>query len=177
LRANLLILILILCGCHSASKLPNIDKTKLPSTVDGATDPSIIKLEEKLAKKGVKIIIIGQLYLISIPSPLLFVNESPKLQWNSYNLLNDVVAYLQKFRKISVHINSYNCCYLSEKRTRALTLARSRNVANYLWSRNLETRLVFTQGIGNDKPIVAYAKCTDSSPNSRTEIAFRRAII
>ena len=87
------------------------------------------------------------------------------------------MAYLQKFRKISVHINSYNCCYLSEKRTRALTLARSRNVANYLWSRNLETRLVFTQGIGNDKPIVAYAKCTDSSPNSRIEIAFRRAII
>lgn len=176
LRANLLILILFLCGCSSSGGLV-LDEVKLPKRVAGASDWTIESLEQKLTQQGVKIIIMGQDYLISVPSRLLFAYESPKVNWGSYALLNDIVAYLRQFRKISVHINGYSSCYISKKRTLALTLARARAVADYLWSQDIETRLIFTRGLGNDKPIVAFAKCTDLSPNSRIEIIFRRTIV
>lgn len=166
----------LLCGCGSSKPLV-IDGNKLPKQVAGSSDAQIVRLEEKLQASGVKIIIIGQMYLVSVPSHLVFVDQSPKIKWNSYALLNDIAEYLCKFRKISVHVNAYNDCYLSAKRTKALTLARARGVANYLWSQNVRTRMMFTHGMGNDKPIVTRAKCSDTSPNSRIEIVFRRAIV
>ncbi len=178
MRISFLILIILgLGGCHSSSKVPiDADEPKLPAMIDGASDPMIVKLEKKLTSRGVRVITIGQMDLVSIPSKLLFANESPALNWDSYDLLNDVVCYLQQFRKITVQVNGYSGCYLSERRTYALTLARSRAVANYLWSQNVETRIVFTRGVGDDKPIVSLTKCSDTSPNSRIEITFRRAI-
>lgn len=168
---------MMLLGCSNSFNPPVLEGIKLPTKVNGSSDPSIVKLEDKLSKKGVKIINIGQRYLISVPSMLVFASDSPKINWPSYDLLNDLAAYLRKFRKTTVHVNTYSNCYLSERRTYALTLARSRAVANYLWSQNIESQIVFTQGMGNDKPIVAYAKCNDSSPNSRIEIVFTRVIV
>ncbi|MDP3561468.1 MAG: OmpA family protein [Legionellaceae bacterium] len=177
MRINLIFMLLIgLLGCHSSPKVPIDDVPVLPQAVDGASDPTTVKLQGKLAKQGVQVISMGQMYLISIPSALIFADQSPKVNWGAYAVLNDVVCYMRQFRKITVHINVYGCCYLSERRTRALTLTRSRTIANYLWSQNIETRMVFTQGMGDDKPIVPAAKCTDSSPNSRIEIIFRRAV-
>lgn len=177
MRAKFIFLIfLLICGC-SASKPHVIDESKLPKQVAGSSDAQIVRLEQKLEASGVKIIIIGQMYLVSVPSYLVFVDQSPKIKWKSYALLNDIAEYLCKFRKVSVHVNAYNDCYLSEARTKALTLARSRKIANYLWSQNVRTQMMFTRGMGNDKPIVTRAKCSDTSPNSRIEIVFRRTIL
>jgi len=176
LRASLLILLCLgFWGCHSSvSRVPPDDS--LPTHVAGASDAMIAWLQEKLTKQGAHIVTTGQMYMVSIPSKLIFADQSPQIQWESYELLNTVVCYLQQFRKIEVHVNAYSSCYLSERRTRALTLARSRAIANYLWSQNIETRMVITQGMGDTRPIVALTKCTDSSANSRVEIIFRRAV-
>lgn len=178
LRVNfiLLMIILLLSGCNSSK--PSLgDIHKLPKHISGSTDAQIVKLEQKLINKGVNVIIIGQMVLVSVPSHLVFYEESPRIKWASYELLNEIAEYLCKFRKISLYVTAYNDCYLSAKRTKSLTLARSREIANYLWSQNVRTRIIFTRGKGNDKPIVTNHKCSDVSPNSRIEIVFRRAII
>lgn len=177
LRINFILLVMILIsGCHSSNPYI-IDSDKLPKHIAGSTDAQIAKLERILTSKGVKIITIGQMKLVSIPSGLVFYEQSPRIKWASYELLNLVAEYLCKFRKISLYVNAYNDCYLSQKRTKALTLTRSREIANYLWSQNVRTRLIFTRGMGNDKPIVSHTECSDISPNSRIEIVFRRAVI
>lgn len=168
-------LLINLVACQRSSYSVN-DSPTLPESVAGASDPAIVWLQNKLAKQGVHVVMMGQMYLVSIPSSLLFAEESPKLNWAAYALLNDVVCYLQKFRKVSVHVNAYAACYLSEKRTRALTLARGREIANYLWSQNVDSRLVIAQGMGDQRPISGDKSCSDSSPNSRIEIIFRRAV-
>ena len=178
LRINVIVLIiLLLSGCHSSKPSSVIEPSKLPEHIAGSTDAQIARLEQKLAGKGVRIIATGQVYLVSIPSHLIFYEQAPRIRWASYELLNEVAEYLCKFRKISVYVTGYNDCYLSDKRTKALTLARARLISNYLWSQNVRTRLIFTRGMGNDKPIVAHTNCTDVSPNSRIEIVFRRAIV
>ena len=172
------VLLFILTGCgSSSSRVVADDAPKLPTKVDGADDKNIIKMRKDLTKRGVRIISLGQNYLIVIPSSLLFPEQSPRLTWESYSLLNDIACYLQEFRKISIHINAFSTPYISARREHALTRTRAIAVSNYLWSRGVDSRFIFTQGLGSDKPIVEFEKKKgDLSPNSRIEITFRRAV-
>ena len=167
---------LALIGCHSKRQASFTDDAKVPTQVAGASDRDIMKMREKIVSQGVKIISVGQDYLISIPSTLLFADQSPKINWGAYALLNDIACYLQQLRKISVHINAYSSKYVSECREHALTLARARVVSEYLWSQGINSRFIFTQGLGSDKPIVAFTQHGDDAPNSRIEITFRQAV-
>src|SRR3990167_9057442 len=88
-----------LLGCWGG--LPT-DLLKLPKKVPGTADARAVVLQKKLVNQGVQVVTIGQDYLIAIPSQLLFPDQSPRLTWQSYYLLNQVVAYLRQFRKIAV---------------------------------------------------------------------------
>ncbi|PJD90565.1 MAG: protein LphA [Legionella sp.] len=165
-----------LLGCNSGVSSYINDIPTLPSGVNGVTDSAMMTMYQKLRTKKVRVITMGDAYLVSIPSHLIFADQSPKINWGSYELLNDVVCYLQLFRKITVQVTGYASCQHSQARTRALSLARAQAVGNYLWSHNIEARIVFTEGLGDDKPIVAVTKCTDSSPNSRIEIVFKQVV-
>lgn len=172
---------LLLCwgllGCNKFLSNNTIeDKPTLPTNVNNGSDAAVMAMYKKLTDKGVKIETMGQEYLISIPASLVFYNQSPRIQWQSYDLLNDVVCYLQLFRKLTLHVSAFGSCYGSRSRMYALTLARAKAVGNYLWSQNIESRMVFTEGLGDDKPIAAMENCTDASVNARIEIVFRQTI-
>ena len=170
-----LMALLALTGCHRQPYA--IEEQQLPYKVVNASDPTIMALQTRLHKLGVRVIFEGQDYLISIPSNLLFANESPRLLWGSYTLLDDIACYLRQFRKISVHVTAFSSKCVSVRREHALTWARARAVGDYLWSQGIDSRFIFTQGLASDKPIVTFAeKSGDQSPNSRVEIIFREAI-
>ncbi|AMQ26948.1 TPA: type IVB secretion system protein IcmN/DotK [Legionella pneumophila] len=171
-----LLFLLLLSACNRSGYIPENEVPKLPCRVDGACDATIIKMMTDLNKKGIKVASVGQNYLISIPASALFADQSPRLNWASYSLLNEVAAFLKQFRKIAITVTSYSSKYVSVKRERALTLARSRVVSEYLWSQGVDSRIIFTQGLGSDKPITSYTLGGDRSPNARVEITFRRAV-
>lgn len=152
------------------------EEPKYPCKVLGACDATIMKLAKHLNKKGIKVITIGQDYMISIPARYLFEPEAPHLKWKSYALLNEIALFLKQFNKIAINIASYSNKYISPQREHALTLARSRVVSEYLWSQGVDGRFIFTQGLGSDKPIIAYSQGGDNSVNARVEITFRDAV-
>jgi intracellular multiplication protein IcmN len=164
-------------ACHSLP-IPSIirDNPILPQQV-ALGDAKIITLEKRLTKKGVQIISVGQDYLLSIAMASLFGDQSPQLTWKSYDELNEVACYLRQFRKVGVEITGYTSRYVSTEREFALSAARAEAVAHYLWSQGVETRLLFSRGVGNDQPLVMGARASDQSPNARIEITFRRAIV
>lgn len=174
----LLLLLMSLCisGCKNNSASVDAIPRTLPYKVEVASDATVIYMQKKIEKQQAQVITLGQDYLVSIPSSVLFADESPQLTWNSYHLLNDVACYLQQFRMTAINVTGYSSQYMSENRQRALTLARAKAVANYLWSQGVDTRFVFTEGLGSDKPIIGKAKQTDASPNSRIEITFRHVV-
>lgn len=167
----------LLLSCQHETLPFHDDLNRLPTHVDGASDAAIMVLQNRLIKEGVQVVTMGQDYLISIPSNFLFVTHSPKLTWNSYKLLNEVICYLQQFRKVTVSVYAYSFKHVSTRREHALTLARARGVADYLWSQGIESRFIFTQGLGSDKPISAFIQDKDDVLNARIEITFRRAIV
>ena len=174
-KVLILLFVFHITGC-SHTEPPVSDAMDLPKKIDGASDANITFLQARLNKAGVNILTLGQDYLLVIPSSLLFATQSPKLTWESYQLLNEVVCYLQQFRKITIHVNAFSSQFVSERREHALTLARAKTVAEYLWSQGIDSRFIFTQGSGSDKPIVVSKGGGDLSPNARIEISFRRAL-
>ena len=168
--------LLALVGCQSKPVAPLDDESTLPTQVSGASDARIMALQSQLNKAGVRVITIGQEYLVSIPSTLLFPMQSPQLTWESYKLLNDLACFLQQFRKITVNVTAFSTRYVSDKREHALTLARARAVAHYLDTQDIDTRFIIAKGLGRDKPILADQKQGEASLNARIEITFRRAV-
>lgn len=156
----------------------NVDPTpaSLPYKVDGAADSHRVEMQKRLENHGIKVVTMGQNYLISIPSSVLFANQSPRIKWDCYGIFNDIVCYLKQFQKIAVTVNSYTGKCISPERDRALTMARSRVVADYLWLQDIDSRFIFTDGLGSDKPIVAFGQQGDASLNSRIEITFQDAV-
>lgn len=176
-KIMLITLGLFLISCHRGSFIPPDDRPQLPTQVRGASDKGIVKQQAKLARRGVTVISMGQNYLVSIPARLVFADESPRITWKSYRLLNDVACYLKQFRKVSLYVNSYVSPYRSPQRQKALSLARAKAISDYLWSQNIDSRFIFTEGHASDKPIVSARGGGDKSPNARIEITFTRAII
>ncbi|KTD32754.1 LphA (DotK) [Legionella nautarum] len=173
-----LLALIALTGCKVKVYRPlENEALKLPYKVEGAEDRAIIGLQKSLKRCGVAVITIGQDYLISIPSASLFPNQSPQLTWASYGLLNNVVRFLKQFRKVAVNITGFSGKYVSERREHALTLARARAVGDYLWTQGIDSRFIFTEGMGSDKPIMGFTREGDKTPNSRIEITFRDAIV
>lgn len=169
-------LLLGLSACHHQTRQTMADSPSLPCKVYNATDTAIIGLQTNLNKQGVQVVTIGQNYLISIPSKAIFAEQSPRVKWGSYGLLNEVACYLKQFRKVAITVTAFSSQYKSFERERALTLARSRAVGNYLWSQGVDSRFIFTDGFGSDKPIFSAIGKRDESKNSRIEITFRRAV-
>lgn len=172
---------LLLTACHKTVPMPfslDEDINRLPTRVNGTSDKVVIKMMRDFKKEGVvKITSIGQDYMISIPSAALFGDQSPQIKWRGFGVLNQVSAFMKQFRKVSVRVISYSSRYVSVKREHALTLARARVVADYLWFQGVDTRLMLTEGAGDTHPISVFGQGSDFSPNSRIEIVFRDAIV
>lgn len=177
IRAFGLIALLSVSACHRSNYIPDQDEPKLPCRVQGACDKAIMKYFTKFNRSGIKAVTIGQDYLISIPANLLFEEQTPHLKWASYGVLNEVAAFLKQFRKVAVNVTSFSSKYVSVQREKALTLARSRVIGEYLWTQGIDSRFIFTQGLGSDKPITTYIQGGDKSPNARVEITFRDAVV
>lgn len=166
-----------LVGCMGGEYNRSLPTAHLPYKVEGASDEAKMKIRANLQQNGIQVITVGQDYLISIPATALFAKESPHIQWTAYKTLNEVACYLKQFRKITVYVTAYSETCVSAERAKFLTYARANVVANYLWSQHIDSRFIFTRGLGSDKPIGTFKEKGDASPNSRIELTFRQAII
>lgn len=180
LKHLLVIVSILLAACSGSGFYPPNDPglPKMPNKVKGTADSQVIALQNKLSKQHVQVITIGENYLVNIPSLALFPSESPQLTWQSYATLNEVIYFLKQFRKVAVNVTAFSTQYVSTRREDALTLARAKAVSNYLWSQGIDSRFIFAEGAGRDKPLIGGDIVGgDASLNSRIEITFRDAVV
>lgn len=169
--------VLGLMSCHSSHRAPApYDQSSLPKHVT-TTEVNRAQILQKLSAERVKIIEEGQYVLVSISSALLFAEHSPVITWASYQILNDVACYMRLYRKVQVDVNAYESTNDSHGRMLALTRMRASAVGEYLISQGIDSRIVFTRGMGNDKPIMKTDRRESAYGNSRIEILFKKELI
>ena len=77
LKRLVFLLPLLLLGCDSGFLLT--DAVKQPRKVKGTADSQVMALQNQLSGQGVQVITEGEDYLVSIPSAILFPDQSPQL--------------------------------------------------------------------------------------------------
>lgn len=172
----LVILSLVLLACRQANPYQEQEVLTLPTHLE-PVDPQKLQLERRLITERIQVIQMGQYVLIDIPAALVFNQHSPKINSNSYEILNDVACYIKTFRKVEINVNVHDFCIDKQQRMFALTRVRSSAVANYLISQGIDSRLVITRGLANDKPIMKNECNENVLANSRIEISFKDEII
>jgi intracellular multiplication protein IcmN len=171
-----IIVLMLLSGCQGSSQRFTQPPSKLPTHLP-PSDPIKLKMERKLAAEQIQVIQQGQYVLISIPAVLLFAEQSPNILLDSYGYLNDVACYLKMFRHVEIDVNVYDDCGENHQRLLSLTRLRASRVADYLNTQAIDSRILFTRGMGNDKPIMKTDRLESHLANSRVEILFKEEII
>ena len=180
----LILATLLVTGCQNApknywyGKTSNIDMTVGIAQREDVTDRKTAEIHAQLNLIGVDILSVGQDYRVIIPVEHLFYYETPRLMWDSFHMVNLVGEYLKQFRLVSVRINAYSHGP-DRKQSGALSYARARAVADYLWSQNIGARMIYTQAHSMDNNPNACCSSSNASTDvpAHIELTFRNPIV
>lgn len=132
---------------------------------------------ELFAQQGAQLIVLGEDQLIIIPTDQTFFHRASVLKWSAYPFLDDLVNYLQNSRKVNLRVAVYSSSLSDEDNETGLPEERAREIANFLWNKDVDTRVMSVRGYDDDDndnfPFIA-----NMSPgqfqNGRIEISFRK---
>ena len=144
---------MMLLGCSSKPPKVNLPMNKyqygslyMRQMNYAINDKLVLAWENQLRKEGVTIISVGQEYKLVVPTNTLFYANSPRVQWNSYALLNDIASYLRCFNKIEVKVAGITEATGHLERDRALSFNRARTVENYFWGQEIGAGFIYIRG-------------------------------
>jgi len=131
-------------------------------------------LLRRLQEKQIGIIKAGEQVTLILPADEFFQPCSSVIRVNAYSVFNEIVMLLRTYPKTSVIITGYTDNLGSSQRNMALSRQRARVTADYLWSQDVDTRLLYTEGKGSDGPLADNASLNGQRWNRRIEITFQR---
>ena len=131
-------------------------------------------LLQRLQESEVRIVEVGEEVTLILPADAFFLNCSPAIKPRAYPILNDVALLLRTYPKTSVVITGYTDNLGSSARNMALSKQRAQATADYLWSQDVDTRLLYTQGKGEAQALASNNSVKGQRWNRRIEITFQR---
>ncbi|MDP3559522.1 MAG: protein LphA [Legionellaceae bacterium] len=177
-RYSLFLALALALGACKPTYVPDEDpRLILPPHVKNTTDKQRLDLQKKLNGEGIRVITMGDDFLISIPAQDIFATQSSRIKWESYKPLNHVAAFLKSYRKIEVTITNFVLPYRTLARQYALAVARSKEVGRYLRSQGIDGRVIFENATVEKVNRDSCGMAGDKNKRSRIEIVFRNALI
>lgn len=144
------------CPCPCCSKLnPN---------------PLVTRLE----KSGVQVIQVGDDLGFIIPSDRLFVKNTPVIASAYYCVLDQIAWFICGIEKINVKVAGYTDDTHCTARNLALSRDQAQAVANYLWLKGSNARVLYAVGCGESTPIASNETVAGRSMNRRIQISLRK---
>jgi outer membrane protein OmpA-like peptidoglycan-associated protein len=142
----------------------------------GAYIDSHTTLADKLMNRGVQVVQLGDQILIVIPSFILFDNNTSHLLAGSYETLDLVIAFINRYPNMSVKIAGYTSAIEPEDVSVMLSKQQAEKIMRYMWNRKLNTRLLFADGYGGCKLVTANTGDWGSD-NYRIEITLEKLYV
>lgn len=130
------------------------------------------KLEAQLKKEKVTIANLPRHTLVLMPSDVLFDNATHDMTSSGEKILDTVSQYLMTYSHTQLKIRAYSDDILPYKARLALSKDQAREVAGYLWSRNIPmaTQTMDYEGKGSKDPIASNQYYTGMAKNRRVII-------
>ncbi len=129
-------------------------------------------MEQRFQVVGVQLIEVGDDVKFVLPSDSFFVANTSTLNRKNYPVLDMVAAFICGLQKMNVKVAGYTDCQDCHIRNLALSRQQAQVVADYLWKRGMDARLLYAVGYGECVPIAYSSNCKVS--NRRIEITFRK---
>ena len=127
-----------------------------------------------LQKKGVSVDRMGEYIMITIPSSLLFDGYSATLSDSANTTLSMVADIVEPMTKVSVKVSAYSSAAKQSQKNLLVTDMQAQNVAHRLWRLGVDTRLMYSTGMGGGHLVSTDKKgLSAGSINSRVVIALR----
>ncbi len=139
----------------------------------GAYVDSYATPRDRLDNRGVNVIILGDQILLVLPSYIIFNENSATIRPPAYETLDQVAAFLSKYPNMTIQVAGYTSAMDSPAVSCALSQQQADVVAKYLWKAGLNTRLLYSIGMGGSKLVTANSYDW-SSDNYRIEISLEK---
>jgi outer membrane protein OmpA-like peptidoglycan-associated protein len=136
----------------------------------GAYIDSRTTVADQIINRGNQVIILGDQILIVLPSKYVFAGNSPELQPYAFKTLDLISQLISGYPNMTVKVTTYTDSVDPSRISRSLSQEQSNAVVKYLWRTPINTRMLYGEGGGASKPIVA----TDSDTNNRVEITLEK---
>lgn len=166
---------LSLAGCGTApSQPPTQPKEPQQLTVAQKRQHYLHRLQ----KAHVQAIKVGETYQFIIPSSRLFIGgDSTNLNSDYDFALNTLAKLIKTYQTVAINISAFTSKQFLPKgplsQTKAITVRQAEAVAAYLWSRGIDTRLLATQGHGDQDAVASNVTPQGRQANQRVVISFR----
>lgn len=130
-------------------------------------------LVQKIAANGVQVVMVGDHLRLILPSDRFFAPNTPVLNENYYPVLNQIAFLLKGLDKYVVKVSGYTDNTAWQPRNLGLSRQQAQNIADYLWARGLDARVLYATGYGSQFPIASNTTAAGRAMNRRVEITVR----
>ena len=174
----LVIIGLQLAGCATKSSANPTNPSAAEGELTGGLTVNYTAKQKALLQRmqGRKIqaLEVGEQIMLILPADKFYLPCSPAIQREAYPALNDIAQLLRTYPKTSVTITGYTDNLGSGQRNVALSRQRAQTIADYLWSQDMDARLVYTEGKGAIGALADNSYAQGRWWNRRIEINFQR---
>ena len=128
------------------------------------------KLRAQLRNTGVSVTRDGDNIILNMPGNVTFATNSSDISASFYQVLNSVALVINEFEKTYVDITGHTDSTGADDYNMQLSVARASSVARYLESREVLPQRIYTQGMGETRPIASNDTPEGRAMNRRVEI-------
>ncbi|OGO92837.1 MAG: hypothetical protein A3F10_04720 [Coxiella sp. RIFCSPHIGHO2_12_FULL_42_15] len=155
-------------GCAKKPKSVYIPPEKKP-TVEESRAYYIAELE----KNGAQVIQVGEEIRVILRDDTTFIPDSANVRKEARPVLDWTAQLIKTYSKVDVKISGYldnqgRGTYLA-----ALSTRQAQVIANYLWDKGIDTRLLYAVGYNRLNPVDWNGTALGRSFNRRVEVSFR----
>jgi intracellular multiplication protein IcmN len=139
-RFFLVVWLALLASCASS---PTPDDPEI------ARSSKMAQLSQQLEKLGIRVIQAGQTMRVMLPSDKLFNPHSANFTRAATPMLNTLAQLMATLETTSVEVAGFTDVEPSAMQNNALSTRQAQLVADYLWSRGVDARLLYAVGYGS----------------------------
>jgi outer membrane protein OmpA-like peptidoglycan-associated protein len=128
------------------------------------------KLREQLERTGVSVTRVGDEIVLNMPANVTFEFDRADLKSDFFDVLASVARVIKEYEKTMVEVSGHTDTTGPEAYNQQLSERRADTVARYLVAQGVLPLRVFTQGVGEHKPIASNATAEGRARNRRVEL-------